>query len=192
MAAQGKHRQAILTAAVRLFRQQGYAATGLAEILHASGAPKGSLYHYFPGGKPEIGEKAVARAGETVAATLTELAASAPNAGDLVSRYFELLAGWLEESGFRDGSPLTTTILETVPEHEPIRRAALAAFGSWAAILEDAAKRDGIPADRAMTLSALAIMLIEGGMIQCRVQRSVEPLKLAAAEARRLFETARA
>lgn len=190
MPAQGKHREAILAAAVRLFRQQGYAATGLAEILEVSGAPKGSFYHYFPGGKPEIGEKAITRAGETVAATLTELAASAPSAGALVSRYFGLLADWLEQSGFRDGSPLTTTILETVPEHEPIRRAALAAFGSWAAILEAAAQRDGIPTERSKALAAMAIMLIEGGMIQCRVQRSIEPLKLAAAEARRLFETA--
>lgn len=190
MAAQGKHREAILGAAVRLFRQQGYAATGLAEILEVSGAPKGSLYHYFPGGKPEIGEKAIARAGETVAATLAQIAASATGSGDLVSQYFDLLAGWLEESGFRDGSPLTTTILETVPEHEPIRRAALAAFGSWRAILEAAAEKDGIPAERAGALSSLAIMLIEGGMIQCRVQRSIAPLKLAAAEAKRLFETA--
>ncbi|MFN4184334.1 MAG: TetR/AcrR family transcriptional regulator [Hyphomonas sp.] len=190
MAAQGKHREAILSAAVRLFRQQGYAATGLAEILEVSGAPRGSLYHYFPGGKVEIGEKAVARAGETVAATLSELAASSANAGDLITRYGELLGGWLKQSGFRDGSPLTTTILETVPEHEPIRRAALAAFDAWAVIITDAAQASGVPPERARALATVAIMLIEGGMIQCRVQRSVEPLKLAAAEAKRLLETA--
>ena len=190
MAAQGKHREAILSAAVRLFRQKGYAATGLAEILEVSGAPKGSLYHYFPGGKADIGEKAVARASETVAATLRDLAASSASPGDLIASYAGLLSGWLEQSGFRDGSPLTTTILETVPEHEPIRAAALAAFDSWAGIIAASAQASGIPPERAKSLASVAIMLIEGGMIHCRVQRSVEPLKLAAAEAKRLLDAA--
>lgn len=192
MASQGNHREAILAAAVRLFRQQGYAATGLAEILSASGAPKGSLYHYFPAGKAEIGEKALERAGQTVAATLRGLAAEAGDAGELVARYAGLLGGWLEESGFRDGSPLTTTILETVPEHEPIRLAALAAFEAWTEIIEQAAQAGGVPPERAKALASLAIMLIEGGMIQCRVQRSVAPLSLVSAEVKRLFDTARA
>lgn len=191
MASQGKHREAILAAAVRLFRQQGYAATGLSEILTASGAPKGSLYHYFPAGKAQIGESAVAQAGETVAATLSGLTAEAAGAGDLVARYMDLLAGWLEESGFRDGSPLTTTILETVPAHEAIRSAALSAFDAWSAIIETAAVSEGMPPARAAELAALSIMLIEGAMIQCRVRQSRAPLELAAAEVRRLFREAR-
>ena len=54
MARKAKHRQAIVDAAVALFRKQGYAATGLNEIVEASGAPKGSLYYYFPKGKASI------------------------------------------------------------------------------------------------------------------------------------------
>lgn len=187
MAAQGKHREAILSAAVRLFRKQGYAGTGLAEILEISGAPKGSLYHYFPGGKPEIGEKAVLLAGETVAATLQDLSSRCGSVGELVTAYAELLAGWLEQSDFRDGSPLTTTVLETVPDHEPIRIAAQRAFDSWAGILEQAALRGGVNAERARSAASVSIMLIEGAMIQCRVQRGVAPLMLAAGEIRRLF-----
>jgi len=52
MAGKAKHKQPIIDAAVRLFRQQGYAATGLNELVEASGSPKGSMYHYFPDGKP--------------------------------------------------------------------------------------------------------------------------------------------
>ncbi len=44
-----KHRQPIIRAAVALFRQRGYSATGLNDIVDSSGAPKGSLYHHFPG-----------------------------------------------------------------------------------------------------------------------------------------------
>ena len=58
MGAPSRHRSNILNAAVTLFRRRGYAATGLADILQLSGAPKGSLYHYFPQGKEQLGEEA--------------------------------------------------------------------------------------------------------------------------------------
>ena len=74
MAQLPRHRRAIVETAVRLFRKQGYAATGLNQIVEESGAPKGSLYHYFPDGKLAIAAEAVRLAGETVQRTLTELA----------------------------------------------------------------------------------------------------------------------
>ena len=57
-----------------LFRRNGYAATGTNEIVAVSGAPKGSLYHYFPAGKAEIAAEAVTYAGGVVEATLKALA----------------------------------------------------------------------------------------------------------------------
>lgn len=58
MPAVPRHRQPIITAAVALFRRQGFARTGLNDIVDISGAPKGSLYHYFPLGKSSIVEEA--------------------------------------------------------------------------------------------------------------------------------------
>ena len=57
MPAVPKHRQPIINAAVTLFRRQGFARTGLNDIVDVSGAPKGSLYHYFPDGKSSIAVK---------------------------------------------------------------------------------------------------------------------------------------
>jgi len=190
MAAAGKHREAILAEAVKLFRQKGYAATGLADILEGSGAPKGSLYHYFPGGKAEIGAAAVTRAGETVARTLAQLAGETRGPGELLTRYLELMAGWMAASDYRDGSPITTTLLETVPEHAAIREAGLAAFASWAAVLEASAVKAGIPAERGAALARFAIGALEGAVIQCRVAGNDAPLMLAAAELRTLYEAA--
>ena len=102
MAAAAKHRDALLAASVRLFRQKGYAGTGLSEILQESGAPKGSLYHYFPGGKVEIGAEAVQLAGKTVTRTLKDLAAKTDGPGALVSHYLDLLAGWMAASDYRE------------------------------------------------------------------------------------------
>jgi len=192
MAAASRHREAILAAAVSLFRQKGYAATGLADILAESGAPKGSLYHYFPGGKTEIGAAAVTRAGETVARTLAGLAEETEGPGELLERYLSMMAGWMAASGYRDGSPITTTLLETVPEHGNIRAAGLAAFASWAAILEGSAAKAGIPAARAASLARFAISALEGAIIQCRVSGDDAPLKLAAAELYALYDAVQA
>src|SRR5438093_12024105 len=93
-----RHRDAIVRAAARLFRRQGYAATGLNQILADSGAPKGSLYHYFPQGKMQIGEDVVALAGRRLAATLTELVEAERSSGAALRRYARLLVGWLEAS----------------------------------------------------------------------------------------------
>ena len=56
-------RDRLLDAAVDLLQRQGYHGTGLNELLERSEAPRGSLYHYFPGGKEQIGAEAIGRAG---------------------------------------------------------------------------------------------------------------------------------
>lgn len=190
MAAARKHRDAILASAVRLFRQQGYAATGLAEILTESGAPKGSLYHYFPGGKTEIGAEAVRLAGEKVASTLSAIAAETSDPGEVLGRYLSMMEGWMAQSGYRDGSPITTTLLETVPGNDAIRAAGLAAFDSWARVLEGAAFAHGIDRERAAKLARFSIAALEGALIQCRIAGNAAPLQTAAAELRALYSSA--
>ena len=83
---------------MRLFRQQGYASTGLQQIVAESEAPKGSLYHYFPSGKEALGEAAVTLAGDMIGEMLTNLAArhTAPKA--FLRAYCKTMAGWMEES----------------------------------------------------------------------------------------------
>ena len=56
------HDQIILVTCT-LLEKQGYPATGLNEIVKESGAPKGSLYYYFPDGKEQIVSEAVLFAG---------------------------------------------------------------------------------------------------------------------------------
>lgn len=191
MPAAPKHRDAIVAAAVRLFRRQGYAGTGLAQILAESGAPKGSLYHYFPDGKAQIGAEAVTVAGRTVAATLEELAATTEGPGSLVAAYLERLEGWMRDSGFRDGSPITTTLLETVPGDERIRRACAAALDDWSSVIESSARRAGIGTDDAAPLARAAIAIIEGALIQCRVSGDGVPLRTAADQYQRLVQATR-
>ena len=171
MAMPAQHRQAIVRAAVVLFRKQGFAATGLAEILERSGAPKGSLYHYFPGGKGELGEAAVRQAGATVTHTLAQLSDEAPSAAELIRRYVDLLAMWMKKSNWRDGCPITTTLLETAYDLPPVAAAGREAFADWAAVLGEALEREGVDPARARRLARFAISALEGALVQAKVER---------------------
>ena len=181
-----------MNAAATLFRRHGYAATGLNEIVEESGAPKGSLYHYFPDGKDAIGAAAIAVSGARVTKTLQELAARHVRAGDLVHAYGVLLAGWMEKSKFRDGCPITTTLLETAPQSEDIARNGEAAFAQWRAVFVDALKRNGVGKARAEQLARFAISAIEGSLILARAEQSARPIIEAVGELRRLFNAAKA
>ena len=176
-----KHRQAIVDAAVTLFRRQGYAATGLAEITAVSGAPKGSLYHYFPAGKAAIAKAAVEEAGRRVAETVADLAQAAPSAGALVKAHAGLLAGWMAKSDYRDGSPMTTVLLENAPADAAITEAGRIAHAAWRSVLTKRLAADGFPQARAERLAVLAVAALEGALLQARVEQSGAPL-LAAAE----------
>ena len=92
-------RDRLLDTAVDLLQRQGYHGTGLNELLERSGAPRGSLYHYFPGGKEQIGAEAIGRAGEQVAAAVEHLLRTEPSVADAVEALAGLLAAGLEASG---------------------------------------------------------------------------------------------
>ena len=187
MSAAPKHRQALIQAAIGLFRKQGYAATGLNEILSRSGAPKGSLYHYFPGGKAQLGEEAVTAAGETVRRTLAGLTDSSPNAADALRRYVDQVALWMEQSNWRDGCPITTTLLETAADLPEVATAGRLAFADWAAVLSQALAKDGFDPQRASRLGRFAISALEGALLQAKVERSARPLIEARDELTALF-----
>lgn len=171
-----QHRDSIVLTAVRLFRRQGYASTGVQQILTDSGAPKGSLYYYFPDGKEAIGAAAVARAGELVRDTLLELAEAHRTPAAFVRAYCGRMAGWMEESGYRSGCPIATTVLETVPYSPSITAAGLAAIDSWIDVIASVYERAGIPTRRARTHAQLVIASVEGGLILTRLRQSKSPL----------------
>jgi TetR/AcrR family transcriptional regulator, lmrAB and yxaGH operons repressor len=183
-----KHRQPIIDAAVTLFRRQGYSATGLNEIVDASGAPKGSLYHYFPEGKPSIAVAAVEEAGRRVARTVAKLANEAGSTGELLRAHARLLAGWMQKSGFRDGCPITTVLLELAPRDRAVAQAGREAYAARLGILTERLIADGIPPERARRLAGLCVSAIQGALIQARVERSGAPIEMAADELARMLD----
>jgi TetR/AcrR family transcriptional regulator, lmrAB and yxaGH operons repressor len=190
MAPAGKHRHSILAAAARLFRQQGYAGTGLSDILEASGAPKGSLYHYFPGGKAEIGAAAVAYAGGLVTSSLAALADAHASPAALLRAYAAMLAEWMTQSGWRAGCPIATVLLETAPGEAAITAAGTAALASWRDVFTQALTASGVPAERASGLASMTIAAMEGALLLARVEQSADPILTTADEIARMLEGA--
>ncbi len=187
MAAQPKHRQAIVQAAAALFRRRGYAATGLNDIVARSRAPKGSLYHYFPQGKAQIGEAAIRFAGDLVRRTLEQIAAETPDTPALVREYVRRLAGWMEQSGWRDGCPITTVLLETAAEDEALRQGGLEAFAAWEAVIAGKLRADGVAPPEADRLAGVAIGLLQGSLIRARLHRAPSPILEAGDQLAALF-----
>ncbi|MEH6491735.1 TetR/AcrR family transcriptional regulator [Halopseudomonas sp.] len=179
MAAAAKHRNSIITSAIRLFRQRGYAATGLNDILKHSGAPKGSLYHYFPGGKEQLGEEAIVVAAGVVTQTLTDLRAQHPSAADMLRAYGQLLAGWMTQAGFAEGCPIATTLLETTPQSPSLAAAGQQAFASWCEVFAAQLQDDGVAAEQAQRWAQLMVSTVEGALLMARVQATALPITQA-------------
>jgi TetR/AcrR family transcriptional regulator, lmrAB and yxaGH operons repressor len=177
MSAPPRHRGAIVRAAATLFRRNGYAATGINEIAEVSGAPKGSLYYYFPDGKDQIAEAAVRFAGAGVVATLDKLALEHDTAAAMIRAYCKLLAGWMAKSGFRDGCPIATTLLEAAPQSAGMTVAGREAFAGWCAVISRALIRDGFGKTEATRLATLTVSSIEGALILARVEVSARPIE---------------
>ena len=189
MAPAPKHREKLIATASALFRMQGYAATGLAEILAESGAPKGSLYHYFPAGKEELGEAALHAAIEHSGKKIGALMTNAPDLATMLRTYAALMADEMQASGFTAGCPIATIALEAAPRSPRLTAASCEAFNLWSGALARGMKRAGFAAERAAELADFIISSFEGALILARVRRDTAPLRHAGEELARLIES---
>jgi len=172
MARSSSRRDDILNAAALLFRRQGYANTGVNEILEMAQAPKGSLYHYFPDGKEEIGVAAMKRVGAAVTAEIVEATSRAKAPEKAVMTVARGFAKWLEDTNFQQGCGIATTLLESGHSDDALRCAGGAALRDWRDALEDCFLRFEIPAARAPRLAAMVIATIEGGLMMAQIGRA--------------------
>jgi len=170
-------REAFIASTGRLLRRQGYAATGLNEIVSASGAPKGSLYFHFPGGKEELAAAAMERTGEELRRAIAVVIASRPRAADSLSALIDGLGAGLEASGFRDGCPIATVTLEAAGTSETVRLAAERVFSSWLQTLEQGLRADGLNDQQAARRALLVLAAIEGALLLARARRDLAPLE---------------
>ena len=155
------------------------------EIVRESGAPKGSLYHYFPDGKDELAAEAIAHAAGTITANIEGVLAAHDDAAAAVATFIRVLAGHVAASGYRQGGPITAVALESASTNERLRLACRDAYRAWRRSFAD--KLRPAYGDRADRLAALILSAIEGGIVLARSEQSEQPLLDVADEIERLL-----
>ena len=168
-----------LAAAAKLFRQQGYHGTALHDILVASGAPRGSLYFHFPGGKEQIGETALALSAEAVRQGIARAAETSESAEIFLVRIVRGMAADLERSDYREGCPIATTALETAAQVEGLGKATRTAFEKWELEIKRGLFRLGLSAGDADIVATMVLSQLEGALLLARTYRSLEPIHRA-------------
>src|SRR5450631_1805900 len=168
-----------LAAAAKLMRQQGYHGTALHDILVAGGAPRGSLYFHFPGGKEQIGEAALAVSAEAVRAGIARAAEASETAEVFLLRIVRAMAADLERSDYKEGCPVATTALETAAQSDALGAASRNAFQKWELEIKRGLFRLGLTAGDADLAATMVLSQLEGALVLARTYRSLEPLRRA-------------
>jgi TetR/AcrR family transcriptional repressor of lmrAB and yxaGH operons len=168
-----------LTAAVTLFRRQGYHGTALHDILATAGSPRGSLYFHFPDGKEQIGEAALTLSAEAARVGIARAAEASDSAESFLLRIVRGMASELESSDYREGCPIATTALETAAQSEVLGNASRSAFQKWELEIKRGLFRFGMPAGDADLAATLVLGQLEGALLLARTYRSLEPLRRA-------------
>jgi TetR/AcrR family transcriptional repressor of lmrAB and yxaGH operons len=171
---------AIATAA-RLFHQQGYHGTGLAQLLAESGAPKGSFYFHFPGGKEQLAVEAVEASSAAVEALIAAAATRADDAPDVVRRAGRAIARWLERSNFEEGCAVATLTAEAAGTSPALREACQDAYARWRRLFTDALRERGVGAAAAKQLATLTVAAIEGATLIARTERRADAINAVTA-----------
>jgi AcrR family transcriptional regulator len=161
----------MVRSAARLFGERGFAGAGLRDVVAHSAAPRGSIYHHFPGGKAQLAQEAVGLASDVAAGTLK----SKP---DPVEALHACLDDWrrrLETSDFQAGSTIAA-VATTPADVSGTREAAAAAYARWTDTFADVLRESGVRRKKAARLATLASAAIEGAVVLCRARRDTAPL----------------
>lgn len=163
-----RSRAALIDTAAQLFRRQGYAATGINQILETADVKAGSLYHHFPNGKQELAAAVVESAGGDIERLLRRFFDSDAPVADIVNGWIDLLIAQLA-SDDRDGCPIEPIASESVNASPQVREASARAFAGWAAAVADRLRADGWSDGDAGQTALAVIALIEGALILSRI-----------------------
>ena len=172
-------RESILTAAAELMRRKGYGAVGMKDIAQASGAPIGSLYHHFRGGKVQIAREALINAGHVYALLIPSIVDGYTDLGDAVDAVFTQAAEDMAGTGFANMCPVASVAAEVADTVEELRETSASVFDGWidgGSAYFAARELDSTQA-REVTLALIGAL--EGAFVLARTLRSTEPLLAA-------------
>lgn len=173
----------ILDTTAELFRRQGYTGTGMKQIAAEASAPFGSVYHFFPGGKEELGAEVIRGSGRMYMQLFAAVIAESDDVLDAMHGFFAGAGETLRETDYADACPIATVALEVASTNETLRLATADVFGEWIDGATQYFAYAGIPRPRARELALAMLSLLEGAFIFSRALRTTEPMAVAGSAA---------
>ncbi|HST54790.1 MAG TPA: TetR/AcrR family transcriptional regulator [Solirubrobacteraceae bacterium] len=182
-------RERMVQSAAMLLGEHGLAGASFREVLEHSGAPRGSIYHHFPGGKSQLSEEAVGLAGELGQALIAD---AGRDAGPIeaLRAFVRTWRAALESSEFRAGCPVVAVTTAASAEEPRLTTAAAAVFASWEQAIAEPLRDAGLTQARARRIATLAVASVEGAVVLCRAQRNSRPLRDVGIELEQLLISA--
>ncbi|WP_232331566.1 TetR/AcrR family transcriptional regulator [Nocardia puris] len=168
-------RERMIAGAIESLRVHGASATSVDRVLAETGAPRGSVYHHFPGGRTQLITDAITTAGEVMSAYIEDITREG-EPFDALDRFANMWRKTLRDSDFRAGCPIFAVAVETNDDAPQFAAVAAEVFARWQAALAEGFSRYGMPADRARRLATLTVTAMEGAIALCRAQHSLTPL----------------
>jgi TetR/AcrR family transcriptional repressor of lmrAB and yxaGH operons len=170
MADEATSRDRLIAAAAALFRQKGYHATGLAEVLAAAGVPKGSLYHHFPDGKADLARAAADWTALMLERIIDDAFGPAPGFRDGVAHYCAKLAKLFLIADAENACPISALLFDG-PESAQFRAHAEGLFQRLIDRLAGHAQRLGLAPAAAQAQAETLLIAVEGAWTLSRARR---------------------
>jgi len=179
-------RDRMVDAAIDALRREGVAGMSFTDLLEASGAARGAIYHHFPGGKSQLVAEAVERNGRDVSAQLSQLRSGSP--GSVVKEFTALIRPVVEASAAGSSCAVAAGAMAGSEQRDPdlLQRTAGDAIASWIDVLRERLERSGVEPQGAAELASLLIATLEGAHVLVRAERRIEPFDQAARALERL------
>ncbi|MBL8395736.1 MAG: TetR/AcrR family transcriptional regulator [Candidatus Accumulibacter sp.] len=163
-------RERMLEAAIALMRASGLSGAGINEVVRASGAPKGSVYHYFPQGKLQVVSEALAVYSARVAAFIAQALDSAPQPAGKVRALFTAFARRVEDGDFHQSCAVGTISLDLDQDVRQLQAVLADCFCDWIAVI--GGHFDFGDKARTRSFAGFLLTAIEGAYVRCRAERS--------------------
>jgi TetR/AcrR family transcriptional regulator, lmrAB and yxaGH operons repressor len=170
-------RERLLDGAGSLLAEKGYAGMELRDVAARGQAPRGSIYHHFPGGKAQLAAEAAELDGVRVRQAI-ERSLAERGLKQTLATFGEMFRRRAADHPERIGCPVAAAALAR-PDDPALAAAATAAFQSWEGAIAAALEAEGVAPKPAATFAGLIVSTIEGALVRTRAAGDHAPLDSA-------------
>lgn len=168
-------RMEVLPALAEIFREHGYEGASLSLISQATGLGKGSLYHFFPGGKAEMASAVVAEIDSWFEANIFGPLRSTDEPRAAIAATLNAVSAY-----FRSGRRVCLIgVLALGDTRDRFAAQVNSYFTRWIEALAGALAQSGQQREAAVALAEDVVVVIQGAIVLARALNRAEAFETA-------------